>query len=168
MRAEIETYARELGWILDQVSSALGGLTAAQLDWRPSTGAANSLYAIASHVVGSTRVYALGFGCGRPVARDRAAEFAAAGADPGELVATIRQLARELDAALAALPPAELDMRIVPAQELWGTGQPREISRRDALVESIRHGALHLGELRLTRDLAVRSAASPRGSSPPR
>jgi DinB family protein len=168
MHAEIATYARELGWILDAICAALGGLTAAQLNWRPSTGEANSAYAIASHVVGSTRVYALGFGCGRQVERDRAAEFAAAGADPAELVATIRQLAREVDAALAALGPSELDMLIVPPPELWGTGRPHSISRRDALVESIRHGALHLGELRLTRDLAVRSPASPRGPSPPR
>lgn len=168
MHAEIETYARELGWILDAICAALGGLTVAQLNWRPSTGEANSAYAIASHVVGSTRVYALGFGCGHQVERDRAAEFAAAGTDSAELVATLRQLARELDAALAALAPAELDRRIVPPPELWGTGAPREISRRDALVESIRHGALHLGELRLTRDLAVSSAASPRGPSPPR
>jgi hypothetical protein len=168
MRAEIETYARELGWILDQMCAALGGLTAAQLNWRPSTGAANSAYAIASHVVGSTRVYALGFGCGYPVERDRAAEFAAVGADPGRLVATIRQLAQEVDAALAALPPSELDRRVVPPPALWGTGEPHAISRRDALVESIRHAALHLGELRLTRDMAVSSAASPRGPSPPR
>ncbi len=168
MRAELDTYARELGWILDQVSTALGGLTAAQLNWRPATGTANSAYAIATHVVRSTRVYALGFGCGQEVQRDRPAEFAASGADGATLVATIRQLAREIDTAFAALAPSELDMRIVPAPELWGTGQPREISRRDALVESIRHGALHLGELRLTRDLAVSSAASPRGPSPPR
>lgn len=168
MGAEIETYARELGFILDQVCAALGGLTAAQLDWRPSTGAANSAYAIASHVVGSTRVYALGFGCGHEVERDRAAEFAAAGADPGELIATIRRLSRDIEAALTALPPAELDRRVVPLPAHWGTGQPHAISRRDALVESIRHAALHLGELRLTRDLAVRSAASPRGPSPPR
>jgi len=168
VRAEIETYARELGWILDAICAALGGLTAAQLNWRPATEAANSAYAIASHVVGSTRAYALGFGCGRQVERDRPAEFAAAGADPGELVAAIRQLSREVDAALAALPPSELDRRVVPPHDLWGTGQPHTISRRDALVESIRHAALHLGELRLTRDLAVSSAASPRGPSPPR
>ncbi len=37
---------------------------------------------------------------------------------------------------------------------------PREISGRDALVESIRHAALHLGELRLTRDLALSHASS--------
>ena len=85
-----------------------------------------------------------------------------------EIETYARELGWILDAICAALAPSELDMRIVPAPELWGTGQPREISRRDALVESIRHGALHLGELRLTRDLAVSSAASPRGPSPPR
>src|SRR5437899_2490911 len=84
--------------------------------------------------------------------------FGASGADAVTLVAAIRQLSREITAALATLGPSELDRRFVPSQALWGTGQPHEISRRDALVESIRHAALHLGELRLTRDLAVRSA----------
>src|SRR5712692_7995650 len=136
MQAEIETYARELRFILDQIVVALDGLTVAQLNWRPATDAANSAWAIASHVVGSTRVYALGFGCGHEVTRDRAGEFAAAGSDAAELVAAIRRFAAELDAALAGLAPAALE-------------------RREALVESIRHAALHLGELRLTRDLAL-------------
>ena len=48
-----------------------------------------------------------------------------------------------------------LDKRLIPARELWGTGPIREISRRDALIHSLRHAALHLGELRLTRDLVV-------------
>src|SRR5256885_15244997 len=65
MHVEIETYARELQWILEQLVDALSGLTAAQLNWRPSTGSANSAYAIVGHVVASTRVYALGLGCGR-------------------------------------------------------------------------------------------------------
>jgi hypothetical protein len=109
-------------------------------------------------VVGSTRVYALGFGCGRPVARDRAAEFAASGSDATTLVAGLRRLADEIAGALATLSPADLDQRILPPPELWGAGQPHEISRRDALVESIRHAGLHLGELRLTRDLAGRQS----------
>ena len=158
VHAEIETYARELGWVLDQVCAALDGLTAAQLTWRPATEASNSLAAVAGHVLGSTRVYALGFGCGREVERDRAAEFAVSGADAVTLIAAVQQLSREISAALATLGPSELDRRFVPPQALWGTGPPHEISRRDALVESIRHAALHLGELRLTRDLAVRSA----------
>jgi hypothetical protein len=156
--AELASYRRELGWILDQMAVSLRGLTAAQLNWRPATGSANSAYAIVSHVLGSTRVYALGFGCGQPVGRDRGAEFAAAGTDAEGLIAGLRRLATQIAAALDTLSPAALDERFTPPPELWGTGTPAEISRRDALVESIRHAGLHLGELRLTRDLAIDSA----------
>lgn len=158
MRGEIDTYARELRWILDQIGVSLRGLTPAQLNWRPPTGAVNSAHAIASHVVGSTRVYVLGFGCGLAVRRDRGAEFAASGEDAEVLVASVGRLSAEIEAALAALAPAALDERITPPKDLWGTGEPRQISRREALVEGIRHAGIHLGELRLTRDLAVRPA----------
>jgi hypothetical protein len=156
--AEIAGYAREIGFILDQVCVSLHGLDPDQLAWRPATGSANSAAGIATHVVASTRVYALGFGCGREVARDRAAEFRPAGADPDALVAAVRDLAREIGSALSGLDPAALDVRIVPPRELWGTGEIHEISRRDALLESVRHAALHLGELRLTRDLVLAHA----------
>src|SRR5207247_10977089 len=53
VHGEIETYARELGWILDQGCAALDGLTAAQLTWRPATEASNSLAAVAGHVLGA-------------------------------------------------------------------------------------------------------------------
>jgi Protein of unknown function (DUF664) len=154
MSTERHTYTQELRWILDQISRTVDGLTEQQLNWRPATGTANSVYAIASHVVGSTRVYALGFGCDRRVIRDRSAELIASGSSSQDLVTALGQLADEITTALATLTPATLDERLWPAQELWGTGQVREISRREALVESIRHAALHLGELRLTRDLA--------------
>ena len=154
MSAELTTYAQERRWILDQISRTVDGLTEQQLNWRPSSGTANSAYAIASHVVGSTRVYALGFGCGQTVTRDRSAEFATSGSSSQDLVIALGQLADEITTALATLAPATLDECLWPTRELWGTGQVREISRREALVESIRHAALHLGELRLTRDLA--------------
>src|SRR5439155_1605889 len=99
-----------------------------------------------SNGIAAERISIVSFGAERP------AEFAASGADAGTLVATFQQLSRETTAALATLAPSELDRRVLPPQELWGTGQPHEISRRDALVESVRHAALHLGELRLTRD----------------
>jgi hypothetical protein len=163
--AEIETYAYELSWILDQICVCLDGLTATQLNWRPS-GAANSAYAIASHVVGSTSVYALGFGCGENVTRDRAAEFAASGTDAGELIGAMRQLQRKIGDALGRLRAETLDERVLPPSDLWGTDEPHEISRREALVESIRHAALHLGELRLTRGLATDISLLP-GRLPP-
>jgi hypothetical protein len=161
MRDEIESYRRELRWILDEMRAMLAGLTAAQLNWRPDTGRANSACVIVTHVLASTRVYALGFGCGRAVERDRAAEFAATGSDAGPLLSAIDSLEKAIDDAVTSMEPATLDWRNRPPQELWGDGEPREISRREALLESIRHAALHLGELRLTRDLALQ--ASPRG-----
>ena len=154
MAADIETYARELAFLLGQVCVCVRDLTPAQLNWRPDTGTANSAYAIASHVVAATRVYALGFGCGQPVHRDRPAEFTGAGDDAGVVIAGAEALATDIGKALAALAPDALERRFVPPRELWGGGDIHEISARDALVESIRHAALHLGELRLTRDLA--------------
>jgi DinB family protein len=156
---ELATYAHHLRWVLDEIGVTVRGLDPAELHWRPASREANSAAAIVRHVVGSTRVYALGFGCRLAVDRDRSAEFAADGDDVARLVADVQALARDVDAALGTLPPEALDERLTPARHLWGTGEPRELSRRDALVESVRHAALHLGELRLTRDLARIHAA---------
>ena len=158
--AEVDAYSRHLRWVLDQIVVSLEGLTPAQGNWRPDTGAANSAYGIVNHVIASTRVYALGFGCGLPVQRNRAEEFAAAGADPAGLIARVTELAGDIDAALAGLDPTTLDQRILPPRDLGGTGELHEISRREALVESLRHAGLHLGELRLTRDLASQRSFS--------
>jgi hypothetical protein len=155
MSAEIATYLQELLWVLDQIAHTLRSYPSGKLDWRPSTAAANSASAIASHVVSSTRVYVLGFGCGQAVTREREAEFTAAGSDTQELTSVIPALSAEISAALRALPPGTLDQRLLPPRELWGsTTDAHEISAREAIVESIRHAALHLGELRLMRDLA--------------
>jgi hypothetical protein len=155
MNAEAATYSAQLAWVLEQVCQNLTGLTAAQLNWRPPVADTNSAFAIASHISGSTRVFALGFGFGHTVARDRPAEFAASGADATALVALLDDLAHDIHSALSDLSPAALDRRMVPSQEWWGTGTPPELSGRDAIVESIRHAGIHLGELRLTRHLAL-------------
>ena len=154
MQPELETYARQLRWTLEELSKALADLSPAELNWRPATGEANSAYAIASHVLGSTRVYALGFGCGLAVERDRPSEFAASGEDAAELVAALGRLADEIGATMGTVDASVLERRFVPPRELFGTGDLHEMSGRDAIVETIRHAGTHLGELRLTRDLA--------------
>lgn len=155
--AEVAAYRHQLAWLLDQVSTCLRGLTASQLAWRPETPEANSPWAIGSHLVGSMGVYVLGFGCGQAVNRDREAEFRAVGENAEELIGELRGLGLKIDSALADLDPNKLNETLLPPKELWGLGEPTEISRRQALVESIRHAAIHLGELRLTRDLASRN-----------
>lgn len=158
MSAEIDGYRDQLGWILDQVAVSLGGLPASRLAWRPEGLDANSIWAITSHIVGCTRAYVLGLGCGLPIYRDRAAEFSAVGDDADELIREVRRLALEIDSALAGLAPAKLDETLLAPQELWGLGEPHEISRRQALIQSIRHSGIHLGELMLTREFALKNA----------
>ena len=97
----------------------------------------------------------LGIACGQPMGRDRPAEFRASGRDAVALVAGAATLSKEIDAALSALAPADLDRRLVPSAVLWGEGEPQEISVRDALVHVVEHAALHLGQLQITRDLAL-------------
>lgn len=155
MPDEVGIYRQELSWVLAEFRQCIGAYQADQLHWRPADGA-NSAAAIVMHVVGATRVYVLGFACGQPVERDRAAEFRPEALGAPALLAALDALAREIDAALAELTPAALARSLRPPQELWGaTTETREIVAREALVMALRHAAIHLGELRLTHDLAA-------------
>jgi len=155
MDAEIGTYSRELQSLLARVCGCLDGLDEARLNWRPPIGGANSVYVIASHTLGNARAWVLGIACGQPVRRDRPAEFRASGRDASALVAYAQRLTGEIDAALSALSPSDLERRLIPPPPLWGEGDPYEISVREALMHVVEHASLHLGQIQLTRDLAL-------------
>ena len=155
MNQEIALYKRELCWLLEHIHHTVDGLTKEQLHWHPVQAQANSSAAIINHVLTCTRVYILGFGCGYPVSRNRSTEFTPGNGSLASHSEALHQLADEIQTALAFLQPEELDECLVPPQELWSeTEVAREITRREAFIMSIRHAALHLGELRLTSDLA--------------
>ena len=155
MSPEVAVYERELCWLLEQMRANVDALTERQLHWHPAHAQANSSASIINHILACTRVYVLGFGCGQTVSRDRSNEFMPANASLSSCSAAFHQLADNIRTALASLRPEELDERLVPPQELWGeTEVAREITRREAFIMSIRHAALHLGELPLTSDLA--------------
>lgn len=158
MDAEIESYSRMLQLLVKRVCASLEGLTEAQLNWRPPIDGANSAYVIAAHTLGNARAWVLGIACGRLIGRDRPAEFRASGRDATELTAQARQLSDDMAEALAALTPSDLDRRLVPPRSLWGEGEPWEISVREALLHVVEHAALHLGQLQITRDLALRES----------
>ncbi len=155
MDAEIEAYSRWIRSLLKRALACLEGLSETQLNRRPTIEGANSAYVIAAHTLGNARTWVLGVACGQDTGRDRPAEFRAAGTY-ADLVAATRQLSGEIKAALAALAPSALDRRFVPSQELWGEGEPYEISVRQALIEVVEHASIHLGQLHITRDLALR------------
>ncbi len=157
MDAEIEAYSRQIMSLLARICASLEGLSEAQLNWRPPIDGANSAYVIAAHTLGNARAWVLGIACGQPIGRDRPGEFRSAGRY-AELEAATRELSNEIEAALAALPASALERRLVPSQELWGEGEPDEISVRQALIEVVEHASIHLGQLHVARDLALREA----------
>ena len=155
--AEIETYARELRWILSEAADCLDGLDAAGRTWRPIA-SGNDAETIVRHMLGATRAYAVGIGGSVPVGRDRPAEFRRAD-DDERLVDRLRALGDEIDDVLSNVTTEDLD-RAAQALAEWHGREPPAGTRRDAIVESIRHAGIHLGELRLTADLATRAAGS--------
>lgn len=155
MDAEIESLSRQIQSLLTRVCECLEGLSKAQLNWRPPIDGANSLYVICAHTLGNARAWVLGIACGQAIERDRPAEFRAAGRDAVALVAKLRRLSHEIDAALAALSPLDLDRRLLPPKSLWGEGEPHETSVREAILHVVEHASIHLGQLQITRDLAL-------------
>lgn len=155
MTNEIGMYISELESLLDRLCRIAEGLDGAQLNWRPPSDGANSIYVITAHTLGNARAFILGIACGQPIERDRPAEFRASGRDAAALVAKLRRLSHEIAAALASLSPADLERRLVPAASLWGEGEPHEISVREAILHVVEHASIHLGQLQLTRDLAL-------------
>ena len=158
MDAETESLSRQIRSILERVSACLEGLSETQLNWRPPSDGANSVYVIATHALGNARAFVVGIACGRPLERDRPAEFRASGRDAADLTAQARRLSGEIEAALADLPSSDLDRRLLPPQSLWGEGEAQEISVREAILHVVEHASIHLGQLQITRDVALRES----------
>ena len=51
-----------------------------------------------------------------------------------------------------------LDRRFTPSQELWGEGQPQEVTARRALADVLEHASIHLGHVQMTRDWVLLEA----------
>jgi hypothetical protein len=155
MLAELEMYARELGIVLAELKKTVQDLSAAELDAKLPLESANSPCVIISHVLGNCRAWALGLGFDQEVARNRSEEFVARGVAADELAARLDSLAKEIGAACTAAAATGFDLEapVRSRPELWGTGKPREISRREAIVHALVHANEHLGELHLTADL---------------
>jgi hypothetical protein len=155
MNNELVAYDESIRDRVDQVMSCAGSLRAEQANWRPPFGDANSVWALAEHSLGNARAWIIGIAAGNEIGRDRPGEFGSRGHDVGSLLAKLDGIGRDVSAALRGIDPERLDVRLVPSQELWGEGPPREISVRDAIVQVIEHLSLHLGHMQVTRDMAL-------------
>jgi uncharacterized damage-inducible protein DinB len=109
----------------------------------------NTLFALATHLVGSGELWVLALAGGRTVVRDRNAEFHATGT-LAELVARYERWIADIHEVLDALPDEEME-RIA---QMPATFQPRppdkRMTVRDCLLHSVEHSALHQGHIELT------------------
>lgn len=154
MDDELRVYSEQTTWLLGQFAMSLRACAGDILVAKPpGTIEGNNLFAIAKHATAVTRAYALGIGCGLDESRDRSSEFTATADETQTILALLDSTSDDVRRALEKLEPGRLAVRLVPAQALFGTGEPREMSAREAIVENIRHLGIHLGELRLTRTL---------------
>ena len=154
MTGELPLYGSELRQLLDRLCATVEGLDEPQLNWRPPTADSNSVYVIAAHILGNLEAWVLGIACREPIERDRPAEFRAAGPHAAPLIAQAGELARRVEDALGALPPAALDEVREPSASLRGVGPAEPLTAREALMVTIQHAATHLGQLDITRDWA--------------
>ena len=155
LTGEAPIYAALLRGSLEAIADTVDGMPAADLDTHLHDDA-SSAAELATHVVGALRAYVLGVGCALDVERDRAAEFATAGVSATELARALRALADDIVDAMRSADPAIFDQLTVPEQSLFGAAPTREVSRREAIVSSVRHAGEHLGHLQLTRDVLAR------------
>lgn len=158
MKSELGIYASEIASMAERVATLLEGLDESELNWRPPAPETNSLYAIATHVLGNIDAWVLGIVCGKEVRRDRDAEFLARGGDAAELIGRARRLSGDVTQTLEALPSSALDEKRHPKAPLLGIGPQDELTVREALMRVLVHGRAHIGHMQLTRDLALAHA----------
>ena len=158
VNGDVETYSHYIRKQIASIQDCLREMTEEQINRAPDVPGGNCAFVIGAHVLGNARAWVLGIACGQGVVRDRPAEFASRGTS-ADFDEAANALCRDIEVALKGLDPAILDRRFKPAQELWGAGEPYEVTVRMALADVLEHASIHLGHVQLTRDL-VRGATA--------
>lgn len=156
MNPDVEAYSYYIRKQIATMQACLQGLTDEQMNRIPPVQGANSAFAIGTHVLGNARAWIPGIVCGQSIVRDRPGEFASSGSF-ADFDRAANEVCREVEEALKDLDPSDLDRRFKPPQELWGSGEVQEVTRRLALADVLEHASIHLGHIQMTRDLVTGS-----------
>jgi uncharacterized damage-inducible protein DinB len=156
MIAEAQTYIERFRELRGNTLKTLDALDASGLNYKPTRKATNSLFILATHLLGSERGWIHQFVGQRDVQRDREAEFSARGNGAEALKVVFETVARTSEEILGALSPADLDM------ERRGNYGTRTV--RWGILHMIEHYSEHYGQMCLTRQLwqAQQQSASSR------
>ena len=146
-----EEYLYFVDRAFDGMAAILGELGDDLANVRPDLADANSPYAIVTHCLGVVEYWAGHLVAGRPVHRDRPAEFTACG-PVDELVARVEAAKGQLREDLAVAEPSAPLRHEPPQDYLVTTPGP---TQGGALLHVYEELAQHHGQLEITRDLIV-------------
>lgn len=141
-------------YFADRAFRGMAGIVVELGDERANTRAyagANAPYALLHHCLAVVETWVGGFVCGRPVERDRAAEFDARGC-VDDLVARTEVVRTQLHADVAAASPDQ-PLRCDPPAEFLGP--TRSLNQGAALQHVFEELAQHHGQMETLRDILV-------------
>ena len=146
MDAETAQFLAFIEESLDMILSCVDGQSTEQLRWTPAASRTNCLQVIAAHSLANAERNVLATFCGEPYVYNREAEFIAKDLSAAELLTRWNDLR------------SRMRSRLEKSDASWLTRECNHVRLgavpgRTVLLQAARHGAEHVGEARLTRDL---------------
>ncbi len=114
----------------------------------------NTLFALATHLVGAGEFWVLALAGGWKIERDRLAEFHATGTG-ADLLARYERWLENVHKVLDTLPDSAMAQPADPPAHFRARMQERSFTVRDCLLHAVEHSALHQGHIQLTRQLLL-------------
>lgn len=147
MNSEVKGYLDTMDGLRRAMRQVIEGMDAQGLNWNPLPGEANSLYAIVAHVCATEPALIHRRITGQPPAGGQDNPFAARGDSPQELIDRLVQLEQTTRSLIEGLTDKDLDRAIEQ-----GGGRPAR-TLREWISTNLRHQALHLGHMEITKQL---------------
>ena len=146
MQSFLANYLNNLQEFHDEIRTAIKGLPQSALDWTPGA-EINSITALVVHLTGAERYWIGDVVAGELHERDREAEFRVQGVSEEQLIQRLSENESYIQKALEPLALQELEeSRVSPRNG-------RSMTVGWALCHVLKHTALHLGHMQITRQL---------------
>ena len=139
-------YLDNLKELHEEILHSIDGLPQDAFDWTPFTGS-NSLSVLIVHLTGAERYWIGDVVSGVPSGRDRDSEFKVKNLKPGELTARLQE-----SWSYAAQVLENLDLNDLETKRR-SPRNDRDVSVTWALEHALKHTAVHLGHIQITRQL---------------
>ncbi|MGH2399577.1 MAG: DinB family protein [bacterium] len=147
MDPQTRPFVEIINTLHEAIFKAVEGLTDAEINWRHPN-LSNTIGILLRHVAGSERYWIVEVVGGRPIHRERDAEFAGERLAKQPLVDALRAAQAEVTGVMGRMAAGEL------STEVQLRDPPRTIPKAQAILHSIQHTAYHLGQIQLLRKMA--------------